>query len=1714
MTCLIVTKRIEQISDEINRLSQNNVITGFENNPVKTWTLEENNNSIGAWQKDSGINHESLPIQEIAKKVLEFKLKEKERDKKLQKLLPEHDTYYSETNNIKSFLKNTKYNFLIPVIDSLKIKFAYNSGLDDFGMAGSTSSSGNIEINKKYQTENVIAHEIIHGAIKKLEGLKGKINSDEFGNIKTSYKEFREEADKLGISVLNSLKEYKKLQKENSNWAKSLDRWIKHIEYSGLEEVITFALTDNNFQTLLKQLPSTYNKKTSNESLWNNFLSLIEKFLNIFKLEKTQLNAIIDLLNDYIPLGNIQNQSKNIEQKEITQIEQKEQQPKIEQQRKVDLVFDPITRRNRITLINRLFSNGVDLKLKEEQENLQRRYEETNDPQLAFKLKNLDRIDIIREKTPAGIYKEIYDSFNQFINERDNEIQKELIKINSKSNTKEWSEETKLEKASSKIDYKINEFKKIVDNYNELIEEASNLLSITEGIRIDEDITKNGEDIDQSDPMDNNEDDGTSLSFEEKVKEGWMTKFRELSSHESLSKEVRKAISTLSKKTQNKSGKWVNEVDDLGYVQYLDPSYVHATLIDKLKDMIDEGDMMPSLEKLTINKKWVQGIIDLLKKDETLYSKFYSNFRKDHVNYWVQTSKKMPNGQFKVRTVQVNKPIGISYLINEWRDNYESGNILDEDSIYDKNGNLNKVNAEKALGWINSINNKLNNQSEEYQKELVQQDSIFKTTNKLLNMLGISINPGILLTALTDYEINPNFVMSPPISDLLNNLTVIYKGIIQDKVGEKGDIINTFKSAFSNIANQLNTVTNDAVESSFREGDKSYYAHVNPNYLGKLMKNLKNVYKDEDRYKKYIEEEFKQYDWFYDKKTGQWKNEWLKLLESKQSYRDSLQHKVVLNHDKVDYTNWDSLTYLKVMLNEYEDVDNAKESFANYYIPIMSDAPSAEFIRFKKYKTGDELDDDGNQMHFEDILLNKMFDTVMQEYDRIMLVRQRKIARLNGDKSVEEITNFDKNGDKFHFYPFLNDVSIQGVKFVDYLHTINDADDIKTFVKEHLREHMYNTFEEEYKKWHKLGILDETEKGDLLHLKGLSIIKENARIADTLRNIKTLIGDKWNDNFENLLTNFSTNQPVDDRHILSAFHQVLEYIQNNKDQIDLKLADKVLKNLDLRNNAKEFLKEYYWNSKFATSQILQLTTTDLAFYKGVEDFQKRFKEIHAPSIRINTNATFNGEKVGKKWERTIYLKDKEDFISNVYDDIKEVLDQTNMSSTDKQKILKKYKEINVADAQAYRSLDSYREVMIMAGEWDDNQESAYNNFKNNKWDITDFNTIWQTKKPYVYTQVNKNSGIENKAIKVPVQHKNSEFLLLAIHNLVAGNLSKSPKLRAINKFMIDNKIDVVQFESTVKVGKQGTININNREIDLDKTKTVNGKTINYKEFNIKGRNYDITSYKDLKETLDDLFDNNIINKNEYDKILEPYQITDYQDVLDTLTNDIMLDGVENPNKVHTVSYEDYGFQTATPEHLIDKDQLVGTQIRKLITADIDENAILNVDGHKYNKKDFLKLYNEVNTENILQSYQEALEIFDNPKSVEEALLSEIKGNPRYGVDMIKACTLNEEGKFNIPLFDPIQSQRVQQLLNSIIKNRITKQKIKGGAAIQVTSYGLTNELNIVFEGSGEDKRIKYVECYLPAYSKEFYAPFIDEETHILNVDKLSDELRKAIGYRV
>lgn len=1255
---------------------------------------------------------------------------------------------------------------------------------------------------------------------------------------------------------------------------------------------------------------------------------------------------------------------------------------------RVDIDFTAEKRRDRSSLLSKLFSLEVDERLSNAREELQARIDNETDTSRKFELNEslsaLDRRSIISlGDGPVEIFKAIRDNFRDYVNSSlEDRIEIEKMSYEGAP----LSDEEITERATRDAEYKTVEYSKIISNFEALADEAATTLLFTEGVRIDPSNStvkdaKFSEDDEMGDsPLDDESDD---YSKEERVKEGWMQNYMFISAHESLSTQVRKIINQIPKTDYD----GYIEEDDLGYDRYLDPSYVHAALIDGLRHMTSSSEMIPLLRKISRRKPWVNSIVELLSNDDTLFSQFYMDFRKDFIPYWIQRTITNSDGTVTTKTISVNSPESTYYLLDEWRDNIMTGTQFSQDSIYNTTRELDfskaKLNREKINKLINSYN-----RSEDKESFLSSSETI-EALGEVLKAVGINPDVDILTDSLSG---------KGAFNTLTANLSTILKGVSE---GFKGDLMTEYKSAYSNIAGLIGSVTEDAIESSSRENGKTYYAHTNPSYIGKVFNRLKNVLGDSKKFEDFIQKEYKSYPWFF--KDGKWRNDWLRQLVEDPKAREMLQHKIVLNSDRVNYSDWSSKEYALAMLREY-DSDPVKNA-AWYYVPIMSDAPVARFIRFKKY-TGTSLDENGKMVNYRDILTEKFMDVVEQEMDRIATVIQRDKLRRAKGKGVESIDNYDikrnskgeitnLGGAQFKFLPGLNDlVTEDGKTFLEKVRELSAKKssglELENFIKNSIAEVIDTAADKMIDQWAKNGVFEKAREG------------------------------------------------------------------TNSDSIPYKNFPKFKKESDLIN----YMREYYWNSSFATSQIIQITTTDLAYYKNAEDFQKRFKEIHAPSQRLNILATFNGVRVGKPFERTIYLRDNY-ITSTAIEEIERVLDMKvkdgTISKLDRDAIVSKYRVkngkggINQADAQAYRSMKSYREMSVMAGTWTEESERAYNNFKNNKWDMQDFWTLWQPIKPFVYTQSRVDSGVGGD-LKVPTQHKNSEFLLMAIHSMVASSLGKSSKLKAINDFMEDDShnIDVVQFESAVKVGGQGKVDINGVE-----------------------------SYKDVYKALMDQ--------------------TGFSE------------GVENPNVIHTIDYEDYGIQTATPEHSIDAVQLVGTQLRKLITADMDGNIEIKIGNITKKKDEWLELYNKINTENIIQSFMACNKDFMDAKSVEKILLEEVRGNAKYGPELIKACTLDENGQFRIPLYDEIQSNRVQSMLNSIIKDRITKQKIKGGSCIQVSNFGLTDELNIVFN---EDGGIKYMECYMPWYSRKYLEPLMKEGTNELDITKVPENLRRLIGYRI
>lgn len=1261
--------------------------------------------------------------------------------------------------------------------------------------------------------------------------------------------------------------------------------------------------------------------------------------------------------------------------------------------------MSPIERKHRVERITRMFSSIVNSKLKDKLTSYNDKIQAETNPKvkndLLFGRKKITRFSVIKSEGVQSIMMEVRKAFQVYADaplEAKIAIEKKPIKdalINRQKKKGYSIDEEAIDRkatimAKAVVERKDAAFKNVLNNFQVLAEEALGNLALTEGISVNLNSnfvlnTQENSDTFNEDGKQTNQ--GDVFEKEESLKDGWMTDVRQVATFDSLTARVRQAIGNMVR--YDSTGNV--DRDDLGDNIYLNAGYVHSELIQALRNMISAEDMIPMLEQLSKKKVWVKQIINELNNDNQLFTEFYRAYRKDYVNYFIQKVSTNSDTSTSTKVMSINGAEGTSHYFDEWRDNYEYGNVLTTDSIYDKNGDIQLKNAKVGLDLVNELLDIF--EDRETIAENLTDENIARI-KKAMNMLGASVDSETLENALKFNLDNKAF--KPAVNVLLSNLRTIYydlnKGNEKVKDGEYIDLLNIHGTAFNNIAEVINKVDEDTIESSVRQGDKTIYAHINPSYVTTLIKKLQR----EDTYKQVLDD-YRVCNWF--NKNGKWRNSILEEIENNAEVRSNLKHVVLLQYNRKEYNAWTDLDATLALYNMYMTgaADRSgSETYGYYQVPMLSDAQSAEFIKFKRYKKG-----------YEEKLLDKFKDLVYQEIDRINLVKERATT----DNHIDPIANFDMNGKKmggaeFKFFPELNQKGQSGKTF---LQAIDEAkqismDEVDNLIKNTIKSIMDSRFKEAIQHYKDIGLYDR-------------------------------IGTEKNARFKHV--NVYSEEGMNDR-----------------------------------------MREWFWNSTYFTSQFIELTTTDLAYYKNLEDFQKRNKQDHAPAERLNTLATWNGKPVlvnndgsRRTTRRVIYLKDNI-LPANSMDSINEILEarvkdkNDAFTAYDKAAIMSIFNKVNVADAQAYNTLPSFRSTQIMAGMWSDAEETAYNNIMNNKWTASDFLVLWNTRKPYLYTQKNQPDGMGG-IMKVPTQHKNSEFLLLT--GAMFGQILHSSKLQALNDFMVKNNIDSAMFESAVKDGLQGTINLNDA--------------------------------------------------------------TNYASTIAVLENITRLNGKENPNVVHEFDYNDYGIQTSTPEHGIDKVQLVGTQIRRLISSDMnpnrDPNFKLKYKDREFTQEEWMNYFNAINTANIQEAFKEVSDKFNDIHEVEKELIREVRSNPRYGTDLIRALTLDENGNFNIPLIDPSQTLRIQALLNSILKNRVTKQKINGGALIQASPFGLdeSKQPQIVYN---EDGSIKYFEAYLPCPTEELYNALLDPNTHELDINKkdskgnyiVPEKYREVIGYRV
>ena len=1168
--------------------------------------------------------------------------------------------------------------------------------------------------------------------------------------------------------------------------------------------------------------------------------------------------------------------------------------------------FSAEERFNRISMISTMFSDIVDA-VQEENPSVSRR-----DIVAGF------TIDGQQVGGIAGIFNEIYDTLQ--------------------SQYSDAVQEGDTETASK--------YQKIFDNWGALLSFAKIRIREAEDLKVGQDISF----ADDANPNNFNDNDMTEkFIMEESKREGWMEQAEFESSFGSIGKQVRKVIG---RTPQYKDGQPV--LDDLGFPVMQDPVRMHQELLDVLRGVGSETEMMNALREYSSTAGWVSPFMEEL-ENPLVRTQFYTDFKKNFQPYAMQTEKQ--DGRIKTyKTALLNRIKG-DKPFSSFLTSVKLGKVVNPTrSIFEKSGLSTRVMPVRVERIRNKIIDTLTQPERITEKPKFWQMSKVERKQFLIDAtesLGIDIDGETLdrimsknrdIRALNKELLDAaKFGLTLTKEEQEGRKDVSYEELIKRASSneKKGVLREKITKVLAIVAKSREGLK---LESRVRYGDNTFFSNVIPSFMGDRFDRIASFVKATDKRGLQAMLETTYLDSSYFQYNGKILNKWIEELynsdlSKEDNFAANFTFKRFLGTDKLTFDDFTSKQHTVQMLNEYfsERQISPNSQYAWYPVFILGDSGVAKFIKAKRYG-GQEI-------------LDGLYNVYVQEKRRMELTKAaNKKMQEEGIKAIE---NFSRSEDKFSLLPFLNEPKYAGM--------IKEGN-LEQSVKQAIRAYMDDAVTKFKQQLNNLGVLEQA---------GNQYVYLSQEVK----------GDRT---------------------------------------IDQVLAD------------------YYWNTKFATIQQLQMMTIDPSFYKGTKDLQKRYKEIHAPGSALSVEAIdpFTGERYSNGGiERVVYFDDI-DVNAEKFDPefMAAIANHFGKNSN----VYKSYKKNTLTDGQGYRTLESYKKVMGMAGKWDERMEAAYNQIQSIRSkigkdenpsmedikSISDLAVIFQPIKPYLFSFENYSiNGAD--MLKIPVQHKYAEAVLIP-ELLPAGS-----KLRDIAYWMEEHvnpetgksePIDMLGSTKIVKVGGFGSTDISN----------VDSKTI----------------------------------------------------------NDAM-----NKGYVHQLSYADYRIQTNVPEH-INSSQLFGTQVRKLIMAKVERfkdyssyigGKRVNLGGKygnvKLNGGNLVRFYNSLITANIIDSYHLFENAVSDASKISNRLIQTTANNSRESKDNIMAYSLNAKGEFTIPLFEGGLEHDSSALFFSLFKKMVNKQSIKGGSAVQVSAMGITGYeedggLRYVIDPNNPNN-ILYAECEIP-----------------------------------
>ena len=1328
--------------------------------------------------------------------------------------------------------------------------------------------------------------------------------------------------------------------------------------------------------------------------------------------------------------------------------------------------------------------------------------------------------------------------------------------------------------------------------FDALVKEAAFDIEFNENIRLDTRgniMENNQEREDKENDVENEE--------ENPNKEGYMIKYKLLDPIDTISVKLKNKLAHLYKMNFNlKRNNNVEYVfNSLGMRVKLNPMIAYYTILNEFQSISSEEELNEMFEDAVAKYPWLQSLKDNVVFNPLVPQEFDIDFRKE----FFRACKSF------APFAMVTKDGTIAYLnrdnqsttfLDMVKTNYEGHNVLGENSIFNEDGTRNSSNVEKMFYLLTSGERKdkegkkkkddINNHPFYIVKNILKNNraSVFDlftalqilrgehpryskiSLEGLLKNLGIetaNMNLEALIPATFALEIDdegntigskesPEFTddfidaaeangYSNPV-DYFNSLftpkmkrylsTILEKAtvITRPKQGyQNGDnLVLKFQNSYLSIGNAL-TMANEAYsQTSFRFNNNTRFSYTAYDMITRMSNLLSKTSTDEAvaRGTKYLEDNYGQYDFFRDQKTKEWNNVWLQQWFEQDEHgeytiRNNFKILNMLgfggNEDKDSFGKVSSETLMDSHILAFLNGNKDKwgNEYGYYRNALFSDTDASVLVKQIRY-TGD---------NYKEVIINNLAKVLRQEIERIISVM--KSSEDPNTIKIEYYNEGKKNGQKFNFFPALNakEKYIQVLTEYNRLSQLNSAE-----------------FKEQSDKF-LAGLVTDIIEGEVDPITGL-------RTGGKLQEFLNSIDDTRRKSLYrkilkiNATKEKSEESEEDENSTKKLLGEVFGDEEESTKEDTKKTSEEQRRELD------EILTNFFYNDYFAQSQIIQIFGGDLAYYKNFRDFIKRNKQAYAAGDRLyGMLMDEQGNNIEPLTETAIYVEDKVE-LSNTYDSIKQLLNSAvGVSEMSRDLILgalDSYKDICATDGQSFRTPESIKKILqAMGGKWTDDMEEAFNRMTvEGKLDIKDFYTIWNNIKPFLYSHETVQVG--DRKEKVVTQHKNSEYMMTAMYSMITSALSKSPQLKALQKFMKKKGIDVVHFHSVVKEGYFSGVNIN---YSIKRFNEKKGKN-DYIE--VAGNKINADTYEDFRENLIQALDDDKITQEDYNQAIRDIDFERSEEGVDDCYKQLeeaiatkdedgnpVLDEKGNyvidETYLHKFPLSDYMVVQPSGDHLTEDDLMAifGSQLRNIIPADLPESFIAKVKlGNKnkeFTRDEYIQLYNTLIVDQLLDSFARVSDEFSSVEKLQLALLAKIHGNPKYGSDVEEALQLEDAGngnkRFKIPFNNPNLNNKIEELLLSTFKNAIQKQKINGGNIILVSNFGLSDNLHVHYKtDENGNKYIDYIPCYMPAYKRSLIQDSLvprrdsktGEEWWEVDYEKMkgNEDLLEMIGYRI